>query len=473
MSQELEGEDLDLEGSDMKMECGSESDSMHDDCSRLLGPIEGFEDFKEHAAMEEQSTAALQTAQFVGKGSYILHKVKEWSKSYIINHKNLPLAKYGGKWTKSQIHDKDLKEELLVHLQSLRKYISAMDIVNYLARSNVWQYFKLTKTVSLVTAQHWMGNCIFQWTTAQNAWYEIDLKTQKWSSVDTVVWFHDESMFYANDQHKKSTPQPKGEGSFLMVADFVSADYGWLQVKKGRDGYFSNNDTLHHAKKAMAILEKDYPDDDHIFVFDNATTHLQRVDDELSAHNMPKGCKVWGVSTPVRDIRGKQVCGPDGKILMYKVCIANGILNDGSQQELYWQDCHPNTGMFEGIARILEEHGFDVSMLKAQCENFNCPQGAFHCELSFIEQCWGYAKQLYHCYPLSAGDINLEYNVLKALNAVPLTSMSKFAIRSCHFMDVYHKGLNGKQAAWAMKCYHGPHVPPSAIMKELEDAQLN
>ena len=51
-----------------------------------------------------------------------------------------------------------------------------------------------------------------------------------------VVWFHDESMFYANDQRKlqwvhqneSAVPQPKGEGASLMVTDFVSADYGWL-----------------------------------------------------------------------------------------------------------------------------------------------------------------------------------------------------------------------------------------------------
>ena len=51
-----------------------------------------------------------------------------------------------------------------------------------------------------------------------------------------VVWFHDESTFYVNDHWKKrwvhksekAVPCAKGEGASLMVANFVSANYGWL-----------------------------------------------------------------------------------------------------------------------------------------------------------------------------------------------------------------------------------------------------
>jgi transposase len=47
----------------------------------------------------------------------------------------------------------------------------------------------------------------------------------------------------------------------------------------------------------------------------------------------------------------------------------------------------------------------------------------FHCELNFIEQCWGFAKRLYRGYPMSMKDCDLERNVEKALDAVPLASM--------------------------------------------------
>jgi hypothetical protein len=34
-------------------------------------------------------------------------------------------------------------------------------------------------------------------------------------------------------------------------------------------------------------------------------------------------------------------------------------------------------------------------------------------------------------------------------------------------MDGYRKGLNGKQAAWASKKYHGHRVLPEGIMNKL------
>ncbi|KAI0789519.1 hypothetical protein C8Q75DRAFT_807146 [Abortiporus biennis] len=86
-----------------------------------------------------------------------------------------------------------------------------------------------------------------------------------------------------------------------MVADFVSADYGWLRAPDGStsarvffcagknwDGYFTHEDVLKHAQTAMDILEKHYPNEDHILVFDNAPTHLKRSDGSLLAWKMTR-----------------------------------------------------------------------------------------------------------------------------------------------------------------------------------------
>ena len=49
----------------------------------------------------------------------------------------------------------------------------------------------------------------------------------------------------------------------------------------------------------------------------------------------------------------------------------------------------------------------------------------FHCELNFIEQCWGYAKCIYCHYPASSKEKDLEWNVLTALDSIPLESMCR------------------------------------------------
>src|SRR6266850_1725037 len=92
------------------------------------------------------------------------------------------------------------------------------------------------------------------------------------------------------------------ERDTLMVADFVSADYGWLHspdgtesmhvlfhAGKGHDGYFDNNNICSQATCAMDILREHYPHEDHILIFDNATTHLKCAEGSLSASKMPKG----------------------------------------------------------------------------------------------------------------------------------------------------------------------------------------
>jgi len=57
-----------------------------------------------------------------------------------------------------------------------------------------------------------------------------------------------------------------------------------FKAGKAWEGYFTNEDILRQATKAMDILQNNYQSELHVFIFDNATTHLKRVDNALSAH---------------------------------------------------------------------------------------------------------------------------------------------------------------------------------------------
>lgn len=275
-----------------------------------------------------------------------------------------------------------------------------------------------------------------------------------------------------------------------MVADFVSADYGWLRTADGasarvlfragknRDGYFTSEEILDHATHTMDIISERYPDDDHVLIFDNAPTHLKRAADSLSARHMPKNPAMasnapFQVETNEIGPDRKPVYRPDGKLKKTKINMHDTTLPDGRHQHLYYPPGHPHAGDFRGMAELLEECSYaDAKKLCAECKGFKCPAtppaGAsscccrrliynepdfthveslleahcrcrgfkviflpkFHCELNCIEQCWGYAKREYRKQPPLSADADLERNVVETLDVVPLILIRHFYTRS-------------------------------------------
>ncbi|KAF8578583.1 hypothetical protein K439DRAFT_1648741 [Ramaria rubella] len=306
-----------------------------------------------------------------------------------------------------------------------------------------------------------------------------------------VLVTHDESTFYANDRcktrwvHISEKPEPvhKGEGTSLMVSDFCSPDLGWLKSKDGsqearvifragknRDVYFDCADLCAQTEHAIELFEDNYPGTAvAAFGFDNAPGHQKRADNALSAQYMPKLPKHWH--------------GKNGKCR-----IRNGTLPNGQPQEFYFTDDHPTTpGYFKGMKLILEERGFtEESDKRAECPAFKCENTKaacccqrilfnqqdfshghiaffypkFHCELNFIEQCWGAAKY--------SNEAQMEQNVQESLDSVDILKIRRYANRSARFMHAYRSGLDGTMAAWANKRFHGHRVLPDALMKSLE-----
>ncbi|THU98763.1 hypothetical protein K435DRAFT_660226 [Dendrothele bispora CBS 962.96] len=509
--------------------------------------------------------SSIQAAVSLDRGTYCARQLRILARTYILDRKVLPNNPYG-RWSACLLTDEDLANEVTLYLQELGTNITAEKLVLYLSRDDVMERHSIDRIISTRTARRYLNILGYRFHEAKKGQYKdgheredvtIYRDTQfipKMKSLlahsnlydrdgkplppsvpngkQVIIWYHDETIFYAHDRrrkawyHKDSAAKlgAKGEGVTLMIADFVSAEFGWLaspdgesrarrefRPGKNKDGYFTAEDIQAQVKEAMDIVQEWYPGYEHVFVYDN-TTHLKRPEGALSARKMLKGPSGnFFVEVTERDADGKPVYRSDGKLKKVKKEMGPGKLPNGQDQPLYFPKGHKKEGQFKGMEVILQERGINTTGKKAECnKNFRCPPTAtdcclrrilynqpdfvevesilettckergvqvvflpkFHCELNPIEQCWGYAKRVYRFYPESSKEDDLRRNALESLDQVPLLSIRRFTTRTHRFMDAYARGLNGRQAAWATRKYRGHRVLPTNIMQELLEESI-
>jgi len=176
--------------------------------------------------------ASMRAAKAHKKGGWFAGRLREWARAYILDRNDLPLNPYGT-WNSSVLDDEDFKMGLLLHLQSIGKYVRAMDIVDYVKKL---AQLKLKKPISLMTAQRWMEHIGYRWLKTPSGqfvdghercdvveyrqlvflpvWSELLSRTRTFATDGNecpvlapttrpiVIWNHNESTYYANDRRK-------------------------------------------------------------------------------------------------------------------------------------------------------------------------------------------------------------------------------------------------------------------------------
>ncbi|KAF7311191.1 hypothetical protein MKEN_01020600 [Mycena kentingensis (nom. inval.)] len=275
--------------------------------------------------------------------NYSIHwgrNLRQWCRSMMEDMENIPLDNYGKSGLRASIDDEDISFAVIQHIQTAGKFFSAKDIMRFTGTPEMLERLGRTKPISIWTARRWLLKMGYRFKKRPRGLYmdgheredvveyrqnvfvpimeEIKERMRRRLEDGTwglppgveraiVLWHQDESTFYQNDQRMvywippddPCKPLPKGEGYSIMVNGIVSADYGWLDSEeekllvlfragKNRDGYYTNAEVVAHFTKAAKLARKLYPQDEHIFMYDNAPTHLARPENGRSALKMSR-----------------------------------------------------------------------------------------------------------------------------------------------------------------------------------------
>lgn len=301
-----------------------------------------------------------------------------------------------------------------------------------------------------------------------------DLETPRPAVLEkTVVLFHDESTFQANDDQPTiwalpgtSVMRPKSKGSGIMVSDFIEEKGGYLhltddeyeQAKKttpairkyarqlfeygdAKEGYWTSAKFMEQIKEAEKIAVAKYPRQEGwrlVWLFDHSSCHAAMPEDALDIHKMN--------------------VNPGGK---------QRVMRDG-----FWngkpQTMNFSLGIPKGLRRVLEERGIDTKNMaademrkvlgshpdfkneKSSIERFLVEDKGhitymlpkFHCELNPIERVWAQAKRYTRAY-CKYSIVSLRKTVVPALESVSHDSIQNHFRKVRHYLFAYLEGLPG------------------------------
>ncbi|KAF8222320.1 hypothetical protein L208DRAFT_1323264 [Tricholoma matsutake] len=223
---------------------------------------------------DKWGASACQAAISTGRGRYCAHQLTKLLRQFIEDRTILPVNPYGN-WNESMLVDEDLASDINLYLQELGNNISGNKVVEFLSRPDVKEKHGITKSISERTACRYLNTLGYRWATPKKGqyadsheradvvwyrdqkflpqWREIKSQMKTWTkdnlpdySPETgcriIAWFHNETIFYAHDRRRKSwchkdapaKHYAKGNSASLIVANFVSADFGWLETPDGR-----------------------------------------------------------------------------------------------------------------------------------------------------------------------------------------------------------------------------------------------
>ena len=286
----------------------------------------------------------------------------------------------------------------------------------------------------------------------------------------TVVIFHDESTFNANDDQPtqwgkrgEGMLRPKSKGSGIMVSDFVDQVNGYLALTddefkeahakdltitqkarrtleygESREGYWSCDKFMLQMEVAVKIADIKYPKSEGwniVWIFDHSSCHTAMAADALDVSKM--NVKPGGKQAVMHDT----FWGGKVQKMNYSLGIPKGM-----KQILEERGINTATLNIDDMRTILAQHE-DFKNEKPRVISFLESKGhialflpKFHPELNPIERVWGQAKRYSKChcnYTLKS----LRKVIDPALDFVTLDNIQKYHRKARDYMFAYFEGF--------------------------------
>ena len=299
----------------------------------------------------------------------------------------------------------------------------------------------------------------------------------------TVVIFHDESTFQANDDQRTfwgtkdmQILKPKSRGAGIMVSDFIEEHNGYLRLTdeefeeakksnprlkkqarafleygENKEGYWTSEKFMSQIDDAATIAETKYPREKGyrlVWIFDHSSCHGAYAENALNANKM--NAKPGGKQPVMRDTINPFT----GQVqhLVFSIGIPKGLI-----QVLKERGIDTRKMKLDDMRKELASHS-DFRDEKTKIEHELNRRGhvcillpKFHCELNPIERCWAQAKRYTRAY--SNHTINgLRRNVPNGLEVVTLENIQNHYRKVRTYMFGYVQGFAaGKELEEYMK----------------------
>ncbi|THU82238.1 hypothetical protein K435DRAFT_823274 [Dendrothele bispora CBS 962.96] len=172
-------------------------------------------------------SAASQTAAItMCRGNYCARVLRRMARQYISDRSLLPENPYGN-WNETLL-------ELNLYLQELGSQVTAAKVQEWLHRRRFTSFVQSTTLFLLNLAKRYLRVMGFHGHGHQKradvVWEREKVfipRVKQCNGKRVVLWFHDESIFYAHDRRRHAwyhkdgpiKPYKKGEGVSLMIAD--------------------------------------------------------------------------------------------------------------------------------------------------------------------------------------------------------------------------------------------------------------